>query len=84
MYRKKTCNNCGLLNHISKVCGLSKTKESEISEPRERSANTEPHLKDTVNFLQSLSILYESGYSSGDDNMVATVPNDLEKIEYAY
>ena len=32
-------------------------------------------------FLQSASRLYKSDYSSGDDNMVATIHNDHEQIE---
>ena len=41
----------------------------------------EPHPEGSVNFLQLVSRLYELDYSSGDDNMVATIHIDLEKIE---
>ena len=40
----------------------------------------EPHPEDSVNFLQS-SKFCESDYSSGEDNMVALIQNDIAKIE---
>ena len=40
----------------------------------------EPHPEDSVNFLQSVK-LYESDYSSGEDNTVAVIENAVEKIE---
>ena len=40
----------------------------------------EPHPEDSVNFLQPPK-LYESGYSSGEDNMVAVIENTIEKVE---
>ena len=36
--------------------------------------------QDSVNFLQPAK-LYESDYSSGDDNTVALIENEIEKIE---
>ena len=36
--------------------------------------------EDTVNFLRSTK-LYESDYSSGEDNMVALLENDIAEIE---
>ena len=38
------------------------------------------HPEDWVNFLQS-SKLYESDYSSGDDNMVGLIQKDIAKVE---
>ena len=40
----------------------------------------EPHPEDSVNFLEPAK-LYESDYSSGEDNTVALNENDIEKIE---
>ena len=40
----------------------------------------EPHPEDSVNFLQPAK-LYESDYSSGEDNTVAVIENTVEKIE---
>ena len=63
--------------------GLSKTKERETPKHQEKTVNTvdeEPHPEDSVNFLQSAK-LYESNYSSGEDNTVALIENDIAKIE---
>ena len=40
----------------------------------------EPHPENSVNFLQPAK-LYESDYSSGEDNMVAVIENAVEKVE---
>ena len=40
----------------------------------------ESHPKGSVNFLHSAK-LYESDYSSGEDNTVALIQNDIAKIE---
>ena len=40
----------------------------------------EPHPEDSVNFLQPAK-LYESDYSSGEDNTVAVIENAVEKVE---
>ena len=40
----------------------------------------ETHLEDSVNFLQ-LGRLYEFDNSSGEDNTVALIQNDIAKIE---
>ena len=40
----------------------------------------EPHPEDSVKFLQSTK-LYESDYSSGEDNTVAVIDNAVEKVE---
>ena len=40
----------------------------------------EPHPEDSVNFLQPAK-LYESHYSSGDDNTVAVIKNAVEKVK---
>ena len=76
----KTCSNYGLLNHFAKFCRKQTNKKPQ--KPKKKSVNTvdeEPHPDDSVRFLKSSSKLYESEYSTGDDNMVATIHNNLEK-----
>ena len=40
----------------------------------------EPHPEHSVNFVQTAK-LYESDYSSGEDNTVAVIENAVEKVE---
>ena len=66
------------MNHSLKSAGNKRTQN-----PKKRTVNTvdeERHPEDSVNFLQSTK-LYESDYSSGEDNMVALSENDVAKIE---
>ena len=65
-----------MLNCLNKVVA---NKGSKATEPKKKYVNTvdeEPHPVDSVNFSQS-SKLYESDYSNGDDNIVATVQSDI-------
>ena len=82
--KRKTCNNCGLLNHFDNVFQKQKNSKPQNSKnTKKRTINTEdkePHPEDSVNFLQS-SQLYESNYGSGEDNMVALIQNDIAKTE---
>ena len=78
----KTCNNCGLVNHFTKVC--CKQKKQKLQNPKKRSVNTEdedPHPEDLVDFLHS-SELYKSDSSSWDDNTVAINQNNFAQIEH--
>ena len=61
----------------NKYTESSKSKEKIGQQSRRR---TSP--KDSVNFLVSSSRLYKSDYRSSDDNIVAMIHNDLEKIEF--
>ena len=65
----KICNNCGLLNHFTKVCRKPKNVKPQNSKKKEISVMEEPHPEDSVNFLQPAK-LYELDYSSGEDKMV--------------
>ena len=59
------------MKHFAKVC--SKQKNAKPQQSKKRTLNTadeEPRPEDSVNFLQSAK-LYESDYSSGEDNTVA-------------
>ena len=78
----KTCKNCCLLNHFSKVCRIHKNQKPW--NPKKRSVNTVDdgsYPEDSVDLLQSSLKFYEADYKSGDDNMVATIHNNLEKLE---
>ena len=78
-----TCNKCGFLNHFAKVCRKQKnvnTKPQNSMKKMVRVVEEEPHPEDSVNFLQPAK-LYESDYSSGDDNTVAVIQNAVEKVE---
>ena len=77
----KTCNNCGLMNHFAKVCRKQKNAEPQNTQKRTRNiVDEEPHPEYSVNFLRSTKP-YESDYSSGEDNTVALIENDITKIE---
>ena len=71
-----------MLNNFTKIC--PKQKNQKPQKPKKRSVKTvdeEPLPEDSVNCLQSLSKLYGSEYRSGDDNILATIHNNLEIIE---
>ena len=77
----KICINCEFLNPFCKNCRKPKIQNSQ--NPRKRSINTvykAPHPKNSVNFIQS-STIFESVYSNDDDNMIATVHDDLTNIK---
>ena len=84
----KTCKNCGLLNYFAKFCRKQKNRKpqnTKTTEPQttKRSVNTlneESHTKIYVNLLHS-SQFYDSDYSSGEENMVATIQIELAKKE---
>ena len=69
------------MNHFAEICRKQKNVKSQ--NPQKRTVNTvdeEPHPKDSVDFLQ-LAKLYESDYSSGEDNTVALIQNNIAKKE---
>ena len=77
----KTCNNCRLMNHFAKVC--RKQKNAKPQNSKKRTVNImveEPQQEDSINFLW-LTKRYISDYSSGEDNTVALIENDIAKIE---
>ena len=80
----KTCNNCGLLNYFAKVCRKQKNTNTKPQDPKKkmvRVVEEEPHPEDSVNFLQRAK-LYESDYSSGEeDNTVTMIETAVEKVE---
>ena len=79
----KFCNNYGLLNHFAKVCRKQKYVNTKLQNSKKKMVSVveeEPHPEDSVNFLHPAR-LYESDYSSGDDNTVAVIENAVEKVE---
>ena len=83
--KRKTCNNCGLLNHFAKLCRKqlknTNTKPQDSKKKMVRVVDEEPHPEDSVNFVQPAK-LYESDYSSGEeDNTVAMIETAVEKVE---
>ena len=63
---------------------MQKTKQNvKGRKPKEKSVNTveeEPHLWESMSYLHSATALYESSYSSGEDNIFATNNDEFEKI----
>ena len=80
--QRKICNNCGLLNYFAKVCRKQKARNAPKLKKIVNTVEGEPHPEDPVNYLHSSTGLYESDYSTGEDNMVASVDDDFEKIEH--
>ena len=77
----KTCNNCGLLNHFAKVRRKPKNvKPQNLKKKMVSVVEEEPHPEDSANFVQPAK-LYESDYSSREDNMVAVIENTIEKVK---
>ena len=54
------------------------TKQQNSKKKMVSVVEEEPHPEDSVNFLQPTK-LYESDYSSGDNNTVAVIENAVEK-----
>ena len=82
--KRKTCNNCGLLNHFAKVCRKQRNTNTKPQDPKKkivRVVEEEPHPEDSLNFLQPAK-LYESDYSSGEeDNTAAMIDTAVENVE---
>ena len=80
--RGKTCNNCGLKNHFSRVCRKPK---SSSNKPIRSNVNSveETSTDQTVNAIQIMHYKppCESDYDSSDDNMVASIASNAIQIE---
>ena len=69
------------MNHFAKVCRKQLNQKHQNS--KKRTVNTvdeEHHPEQSVNFLPTTK-LYESDYSTGEDNTVALIENDIAKID---
>ena len=78
----KTCNNCGLQNHFSRVC--RKPKSSFIKPTRSNVNPIEENTtKQSVNAIQNANYKpqCESDYDSLDDNMVAGIASNTIQIQ---
>ena len=80
--RGKTCNNCGLQNHFSRVCRKPK---SSSNKPIRSNVNSveETSTDQTVNAIQNMNYnpRCESDSDSSDDNMVASIASNAIQIE---
>ena len=78
----KTCNNCGLQNHFSRVCRMPK---SSPTKPTRSNANSveENTTEQSVNTIQSINynLQCESDFDSSDDNIVANIASNTIQIE---
>ena len=76
--RGKTCNNCGLQNHFSRVC-------RKAIKPTRSNVNSvvDTPTDQTVNAIQNMdySPQCESDCDSSDDNMVASIASNSIQIE---
>ena len=80
--RGKTCNNCGLRNHFSRIC--RKPKSSSNNSTRSNINSIEETTTDQfVNAIQNADYnpQCESDYDSSDDNMVASIASKSIQIE---
>ena len=80
--RGKTCNNCGLQNHFSRVCRKPKSPSNETT--RSNVNSVEDTLTDQrVNAIQNMDYnpQCESDYNNSDDNMVASIASNSIQIE---
>ena len=80
--RGKTCNNCGLQNHFSRVCRKPKSSSNKSSRSTVNSVE-ETTIDQTVNAIQNMNYnpQCESDYDSSDDNMVASIASNAIQIE---
>ena len=69
-------------DRFAKVWRKQKTQKTENLKEKLVKTVEESHPKDSVNFLQSSSRLYESDYPSGDDNMAATKHHAHQNWKY--
>ena len=69
------------MNHFAEICRKQKNVKTQNS--KKRTVNTvdgKAHPEDSKNFIRTTK-LYESDYSSREDNTVALIENDIAKIE---
>ena len=80
--RAKTCNNCGLQNHFSRVCRKPKSPTNKPNRSNVNSVEETP-IDQTVNAIENVNYnpQCESDYDSSDDNMVASIASNAIQIE---
>ena len=79
--RCKTCNNCGLQNHFSRVCRKPKSSSNKPIRSKVNSVE-ETSTDQTVITVQNMNYnpQCESDYDSSDDNMVASIASNAIQI----
>ena len=80
--RGKTCNNCGLQNHFSRVCRKPKSSSNKPTRSIVNSVEDTP-TDQTLNAIQNMDYNSpcESDYDSSDDTMVASIAINSIQIE---
>ena len=80
--RGKTCNNCGLRNHFSRVHRKPTSSSDKPTRSNVNSVEDTP-TDQTVNATQNIDYnsQCESDYDSSDDNMVASIASNSIQIE---
>ena len=80
--RGKTCNNCDLQNHFSRVCRKTKSSSNKPTGSNVNSVEDTP-TDQTVNAIKNKdhNPQCESDYDSSDDNMVASIASNSIQIE---
>ena len=80
--RGKTCNNCGLQNHFSRVCRKPKSSSSKSTRSNNNSIE-ETTIDQSLNAIQNADYnpQSESDYDSSDGNMVASITSNTIQIE---
>ena len=80
--RGKTCNNCGLQNHFSRVCRKPKSSSNKSTRSNVNSVE-ETTTDQTVNAIQNMNYNSQgkSDYNSSDDNMVASIASNAIQME---
>ena len=78
----KTCNNCGLQNHFSRVCRKPKSSSTKPTRSNFNSIE-ETTTEQFVNAIQNTNYnpKCESDYDNSDDNMVASIASNTIQIE---
>ena len=80
--KSKTCNNCGLRNHFSRVCRKPKSSSSKPTRPNVDSIEDNA-TEQSVIAIQDTNYNPQcrSDYDSSDDNMVASIASTTVQIE---
>ena len=78
----KTCNNCGLQSHVSRVCRKPKSSSTKPTRPNVNSIE-ENTTEQSINAIQNANYnpQCESDYDSSDDNMVARIANTVTQFK---
>ena len=78
----KTCNNCGLQNHFSRVCRKLKSSSNKPTRSNVNSVEDTP-TDQTVSAIKNMNFnpQCESDYDSSNDNIVASIASNSIQIK---